>query len=183
MYKKEKLPSEQLVRQSQNTRTYNVIPYRLHNNTAMKSSIKAANVVSAFKRAPTIFNILCNDKTKRGEGFRTGIYKVPLINLEDNQFEVYIGATAGNLKDRISEHKNNVRKGELCTALALRAYEKSVDIFWKDAKIIKNILDPKDLPISEKLHILKYNQTGKVINSRQADGVSEAWRYTIRKNV
>lgn len=48
-------------------------PYLLHNNKVVKSSLKSANVASTFRKAPTIFNILCNDKTKRTENFKTGL--------------------------------------------------------------------------------------------------------------
>lgn len=130
----------------------------------VRSSLKSANNASIFRRAPTIFNVICNDKTKRSNDFKTGVYKVPLRNLDNNQLETYIGATACNFKHRILEHKDNIRKGDFCTALAQRVYEKNTEVLWQGAKVVKNVRNSKDLPIIEKLQILKHNQTGKFNN-------------------
>lgn len=80
----------------------------------------------------------------KGQRILKRVYKVPLRNLDDNQLEVYIGATARNFKDRILEHKDNVHKGDLYTALTQRVYEKNANVLWQDAKIIKNVRNHKD---------------------------------------
>lgn len=82
------------------------------------------------------------------------VYSIPLQNLDDNQLEVYIGATAQNFKDRISEHKDNVHKGDLNTALAQRVCEKNTEVLWQDARII-NVNNRKDLSLVEKLDTKK----------------------------
>lgn len=110
------------------------IPYRLHNSKEVKSSLRSANRNSAFRRAPTVFEVIRNDKSKRQEG-----YKVPLKNIEDNQLETYIGTTVRNFKQRIKEHKESIRRGDLCTALAQRVFEKNAEVLWQNAKVIKSV--------------------------------------------
>lgn len=111
------------------------------------------------------------------------MYKIPLQNVEDNRLETYIGATARNFRDRLVEHMEDISKGNLNTALAQRVYEKDTKVLWQDARIIKNVQDRKTLPVVEKIEILKSGQTNIIINIRQADGLSAAWRYAIHKNI
>lgn len=142
----------------------------------------ALKAVFNFHRAPTIFDVICNDKSKRHDDFKTGVYKVPLKNLVDNQLETYIGATARNFKHRIREHKDSICRGNLCTALVQRVFEKNVEVLWQGAKVVKCALNCRDLPLMEKLQIIKHSEMNRVINIRQAEGVSAAWRYAIKKN-
>lgn len=54
---------------------------------------------------------------------KSRVYQVEIDNLDNGQREVYIEATARNLEDRIAEHKIDIKKANLTTALARRAYE------------------------------------------------------------
>lgn len=135
-----------------------------------------------FRRAPTIFNLLRNDKSIRSNDFKSGVYKIPVQNFEDNRTKTYIGATARNFKERLTEHKENISKRNLNTALAVRVYEKDTKVLWQNARVIKNIQDHKALPIAEKIEILKNSQKENVVNIRQADNLSIAWKYAIHNS-
>lgn len=76
---------------------------------------------------------------------------MPFYNVDDNQLEVYVGATGRNFRDKLCEYKDSIAKGNLVTALVQRAYEKDINIDWKDDKVTKSINNHKDLPIREKL--------------------------------
>lgn len=106
------------------------IPFRLHNYRTIRQALKSNNMSCTFKRATTVFSLLCNDKDRRAEGFKSGVYKIPLHNVDDNRSEVYVGATARNFKDRLNKHKDSITKGNLVTVLAQRAFEKDVNINW-----------------------------------------------------
>lgn len=99
----------------------------------------------------------------------------------DNKIETYVGAMVSNFKDRLAEHKADISKGNFNTALAIRAYEKDINVLWHEACVIKEVRDCKVLPTTEKIEILKGNKTGNIINIRQADGLSNAWKYAIKK--
>lgn len=61
-----------------------------------------------------------------------------------------------------------------------RAYEKDLKKLWDQAKVIRKTHDRGELFISEKMEILKAGLTDNVINIRQADNVTKAWRYAIK---
>lgn len=130
-----------------------------------------------------IFSLLRNDKNKRSNAYNSGIYKISVQNIEDNYLEVYVEATARNFKNRLAEHKDNLCKGNLVAALAQRAYEKDVNVLWQNVKVIKNICNRRDLPIKEKIEILKSNKTEKIINLRQTNEICMAWKYAVKKLV
>lgn len=48
-------------------------------------------------------------------------------------------------------------------------YEKNAEALWQGAKVVKSILNHKDLPLIEKLQIIKHNKMDRVINIRQAE--------------
>lgn len=50
--------------------------------------------------------------------------------------KAYLGATQRNLKDKVEEHKCDIKFGNLTTALVKRAYENDVRINWNEARII-----------------------------------------------
>lgn len=77
-------------------------------------------------------------KDNYGQKECTELYQIPLENLDSGQRENYIGATARNLKDRIDEHKRDIRKGILTTALVKRAYVCNVKVDWEDTKVTKH---------------------------------------------
>lgn len=70
--------------------------------------------------------------------------------------EAYIRAMQKNLKDRLEEHKHDIKLGNLITALAKRAYKNDVTINWNEAKIICNVTDPIKVSTAEKLNMNIY---------------------------
>lgn len=106
------------------------IPFRLHNNRTIKKTLKYVNKYCTYKRPPRFLAYFRIVKKKRSNNYNSGVYKIPVWNVEDNSLEVYVGVTARNFKDRLAEHKDNLIKGNLVTALVQRAFEKDVNILW-----------------------------------------------------
>lgn len=121
--------------QRTNQQQFIPIPYRLNNNRQVKRILKKSNYKKAYKRAPTIYNILRNDKDKYDDQYKSGIYKIPLVDLNTRQNKAYISATGRNFKDRIKEHKDDIKKANLTTALAAYAYESNVDYYITGIKL------------------------------------------------
>lgn len=71
----------------------------------------------AYKRGQTIFQALRNVKEKYSAEKNSGIYRIPLENIDESRTEVYIGATTRNLKDRIQEHKRDIGQGNVQTGI------------------------------------------------------------------
>lgn len=90
----------------------------------------------AYRRPNTVANLLKNMKDRYSRLEKSGIYQIPLRNIDRQKDEVYIGATSRNLKDRLQEHESDIKKGLLSTALARRAYEQNIRIKWDESKII-----------------------------------------------
>lgn len=111
---------------------------------------------------------------------KSGIYQIPLRNIDRQKDEVYIGATSRNLKDRLQEHESDIKKGLLSTALARRAYEQNIRIKWDESKIIQRVNDIRELHTAEEINILTGSKSGAVINERQSLDLPIPWKYTLR---
>lgn len=53
--------------------------------------------------------------------------------MKEGECSKYIGVTSRTLEQRISEHKNDIRKGKLNTALAVEAYANDLEVYWDKA--------------------------------------------------
>lgn len=76
----------------------------------------------AVKRGPTLFNLLFNGKNLLSDAEKPGIYKIPVHNKKHaNQLHIleYQEETGTQSLD---EHKQDVLKGKLTTALAIKSY-------------------------------------------------------------
>lgn len=107
------------------------LPYKLHANYTVKKTLKSTDRSHTFKRSPTIFNLLRNDKDKRTEEYKSGVYKIPLRNIDDNCTEVYVGATSRNFRERLIEHKSNISKGNFVTALAQEPTKSTLTLYGR----------------------------------------------------
>lgn len=65
----------------------------------------------AFKRFPTLFNQLRNEKNRIVHRQKSGVYKIPLTNNNTKMDEVYIGVTTRALDKRLTEHRRDVYNG------------------------------------------------------------------------
>lgn len=88
---------------------------------------------------------------------------------------------ARNLGDKLLEHKRDVEKRVLSTALARRSYEQDIKIRWQDAKVVRQIHDLKELFIAEQLQIFTGSKEGSVINERQS--ISKAWKFVLKEKM
>lgn len=61
------------------------LPFKLHSNSSIKSVLKSTNKTHTFKRGPTIYNLLRNNKSKRALECKSGVYKIPTQNNSDNK--------------------------------------------------------------------------------------------------
>lgn len=95
---------------------YKTLPDSMRGLRTIENILKKTRVKLAFKRGPTVFQALKNVKDKYYPGQETGVYRIPLHNNDTGS--VYIGATRRSLKDRIEEHKRDIKQGKLTAALA-----------------------------------------------------------------
>lgn len=144
--------------------------------------MKKGNKKPAYKRPPTIFNLLRNVKDNYSQGERTGIYSIPLQNLDNGTEELYIGATCRNVKKRISEHKRDVKNASFTTALVKRAYEGNVRMKWEESKVTKQVVNTHELFIVEGIQIYKGKINTVDLNDRQVDSLEKPWRYALNGN-
>lgn len=109
----------------------------MRNIKSVNNVLKKLNKKPAYRRPKTVFGMLKNVKDSYAEKQKSGVYQVEMNNLDSGQREVYIGATVRNLEDKIAEHKRDIKKGNLTTALARRAYECNLEIDWNRTRVIK----------------------------------------------
>lgn len=85
-----------------------------------------------------------------------------------------------NLRQRLKEHVDDVKKRKLTTALASRAYEYNIEVDWNDAKVVRKVNNLKELKMAEKLAIFEGSKNGNVINERQSLELLQAWKFALK---
>ncbi|XP_067121042.1 uncharacterized protein [Centruroides vittatus] len=151
----------------------NYIPF-LH--SIFKKIARKNNVKMIYRRNPTIYRILRNDKLKLNRNNTSGVYSIPLTDYRFNSELVYVGATMRSLKQRLQEHKYSITKHLDSTVLAAFAKEQDINIYWDKASIIKTATNKHFIKYIEKLEIYKAHNTKGCINHRDADSLSSAWK-------
>lgn len=122
----------------------------------------------APRKNPTLFNILCNEKDPLEQREQKGVYKIPVMNMQTNEGSAYIGVITRTIAKCLEEHKRDTEQAKLTTLLAMDAYNKNVNINWKDAKQIKSVLNHTQPVVTELLEILKRLGKERLINKRVA---------------
>lgn len=149
----------------------------------VKNLVKINNKGVAYKRYPTLFNQLRNDKDKIERKQKSGVYKIPLRNYDTNVDEVYIGVTTRNLEKRLCEHKKDVCKGRTTTALAMRALEFNIRVDWDKAKVIRPLIRDEHALLAEALEIYTSANKEDLVNINQPmKELPGAWKYLMTKN-
>ncbi|XP_023232908.1 uncharacterized protein LOC111632647 [Centruroides sculpturatus] len=142
----------------------------------VKKVTRDKDVRIVYKRNPTVYRLLRNDKGNYERSAMAGVYSIPLKDRRFNTNLVYIGATLRNLKKRIAEHKQSVNKNIDSTVLAAFAKQQNIEVFWDRASIIKATKSRQAVKHLEKLEIHKAQMHTSCINHRDADGLSSAWK-------
>lgn len=74
----------------------------------MKSLAKKTGTKLAPRRNPTIYELFRNNKDSVENKDKSGIYIIPMMNLNINVKEEYIGMTMRSLEERLQEHRNDI---------------------------------------------------------------------------
>ncbi|XP_067131707.1 uncharacterized protein [Centruroides vittatus] len=148
---------------------------------AYKILSKKAKVGLMYKRSPSIYKLLTNNKDKCSEARIPGVYSVPLVDnrVKPSNKLTYIGSTNRSLTKRIAEHRYDARNKKFNSTLAQYASEPSITAEWEDARITVPILDSSKLRTIEAIEIFTESLKGNCINSRDADSLSPAWRSLL----
>ncbi|XP_023239389.1 RNA polymerase I-specific transcription initiation factor RRN3-like [Centruroides sculpturatus] len=93
--------------------TYNPYVKSIYAKLASKCQLRLA-----FRRCPTIFNLLRNGKDPPNPIRRPGIYSIPMKDNRCDRDLIYIGSTKRSMGVRIQEHLADIRHGRTSTALA-----------------------------------------------------------------
>ncbi|XP_067129075.1 uncharacterized protein [Centruroides vittatus] len=155
----------------------NYFPF-LH--TMIKKVARNNNMKVLYRRNPTVYRLLRNDKKKENQSFKTGVYSIPLKDRRFNTDLVYVGATMRHLKQRLKEHRYSINKSLDSTVLAAFAKHQDVDVHWDKASIIRATTNKQMLKHLEKLEIYKAHVNTGCINHRDADALSTAWKSFYR---
>jgi hypothetical protein len=91
--------------------------------------------------------------------------------IDNETYEIYIGATIQDIKKRYGKHMTDLRMFLGLTNKGTRNYRKSFDIlFYDNYKVVciheLDNIDKKDLKLFESMYIIKFKKQGlKIINS------------------
>ncbi|XP_067130494.1 uncharacterized protein [Centruroides vittatus] len=145
----------------------------------VKKVSKERNLRIIYRRNPTVYRLLRNDKRKEKPNELTGVYSIPIRDQRFKSDLVYIGATLRGLQQRIKEHKQSVKRTVDSTVLAAFAKQQEITVHWDSASIIKATRSKQAVRHLEKLEIYRAQLTSHCINHRDADGLSSAWKSFI----
>ncbi|XP_067143380.1 uncharacterized protein [Centruroides vittatus] len=148
-------------------------------NKIVRKVSKERNLRIVYRRNPTVYCPLRNDKRKEKPNELTGVYSIPIRNQRFKSDLVYIGATLRSLQQRIKEHKQSVNRTIDSTVLAAFAKQQEMTVHWDSASIIKATRSKQAVRHMEKLEIYRAQLTSHCINHRDADGLSSAWKSFI----
>lgn len=156
------------------------IPHNLSKYCCIKNLVKKQGKKIATKRLPTVYSELRNEKQPLKMTEKSGVYEIPVRNVKDGECSKYIGVTTRTLEQRITEHKRDISKGKITTALATEAYANDLEINWNRAKVIRHLERNEHKYITETLEILQRQDKESLLNERVVE-VSKAWEYAIKK--
>lgn len=77
------------------------VPFHMSRCKTVKDIIKKRNKKIATIRAPTVFDLIRNEKDKRSHEEKAGVYRIPVINKNEDKEESYIGLTEMELREVI----------------------------------------------------------------------------------
>lgn len=159
---------------------YFPVPYHMKHIKMIKNLANRKGRSLAPRRAPTVFNLLRNNKDPLNQMERSGVYKILTKDLNTGKESAYVGVTTRSEAKRVEEHKNDIAKGKLTTSLAIEAYDKDLSINWEQTKVIRQIIPRTQPIIAESIEIIKRSEEN-LINDKLAWESPQAWRYTLSK--
>ncbi|XP_023223630.1 uncharacterized protein LOC111624892 [Centruroides sculpturatus] len=158
--------------------TFNPYVRSIYDKIAKKRQISIA-----YRRCPTIFNILRNGKDPPNPSRRPGVYSVPL---RDNRFDrdlIYIGSTKRSIGVRIQEHKADIRHGRTSTALATYATDPGIVADFNRTNLLLGAPPNEHLKWLEAMHIFKSSIETTCINFKEEMILSMAWQELIHNTL
>ncbi|XP_067118515.1 uncharacterized protein [Centruroides vittatus] len=155
--------------------------YNSNLNSIMKEVASKKQARMILKRAPSLYKILRNDKDRINAEEKPGVYKVPYENIQLDVKKDYIGVTNRSLGVRLKEHRYNVKKGSNTTVLSQMSQVQGSVVKWDEATIIKPVSSPTLSMTAEKIEIYKSRLREGCLNARDAESLSSAWKYMIKK--
>ncbi|XP_023239065.1 uncharacterized protein LOC111637733 [Centruroides sculpturatus] len=158
--------------------TYNPYLKSLYAKLASKRQLRLA-----FKRCPTIFNLLRNGKDPPNPIRRPGIYSIPVKDNRCDRNLIYIGSTKRSLGVRIQEHLADIRHGRTSTALATYVTDPDIVANFSQAILLHDSPPIEHLKWLEAMHIFISSTNNTCINFKEEMLLSMAWHELIHNTL
>ncbi|XP_067123259.1 uncharacterized protein [Centruroides vittatus] len=155
--------------------------YNKRLSSVMESIAGHRNSTIVYKKAPSIYKLLRNDKDRIKPNEQPTVYSIPYSNDQLRIDKEYIGVTTRSLSKRIKEHRYDVAKGKCTTTLAKMAQAEGSVVKWDEARFITPIHSPTLAAATEKCEIYRSSLTEKCLNYKDATILPSAWKFLIRK--
>ncbi|XP_023238246.1 uncharacterized protein LOC111637069 [Centruroides sculpturatus] len=137
----------------------------------------------AYRRCPTIYDILRNGKGSPVHSRLPGVYSIPLKDNRCNESLVYIGSTKRSLNTRIQEHQADLRHGRYTTALTTFASDLDIEPEFDKADIIDTTPHLEHLKWQKAISFCKTNHLTTCINRKDEINLSIAWQALIKNDL
>lgn len=138
----------------------------------LRSILEPKNVYVVSKKSNTLYGTLRTTKNTKEKTDTLGVYKVPLER--EGQNTAYIGRTQKSIKERLNQHKDNIRNGNCATSLSNGVIHEGWHPIWSDVEVLARPRTLLRSMVSEYIHIRNNRQT--IINEVEYSDSLEAWR-------
>ena len=159
MQKFEKINKTTLSQESQKqTNTYLSLPYFPIITNKLENLFKKYSIKVAYNGSGKLRDWMETTKTKQKIEEKSGVYKLICNNCE----KFYIGKTKRQLRDRLKEHRANIKnKQPHLSAMAKHCLDEGHTI--AEINLLDEVKKPWMLTHYENMHIYK-NMTGEMVN-------------------
>ncbi|XP_023239155.1 uncharacterized protein LOC111637818 [Centruroides sculpturatus] len=158
--------------------TYNSYVKSLYAKLASKRQL-----CLAFRRCPTIFNLLRNGKDPPNPIRRPGIYSIPVKDNRCDRDLIYIGSTKRSIGVRIQEHLADIRHRRTSTALATYVTDPDIKANFSQAILLHDSPPIEHLKWLEAMHIFISSTTNMCINFKEEMLLLMAWQELIHNTL
>ncbi|XP_067130465.1 uncharacterized protein [Centruroides vittatus] len=168
-----------------NQRTANIIILLSYNPILAplyRKIAKRQGVDIAFRRCPSILQLLRNDKDRTNSCKLPGVYAIPLTDNRCNEELVYNGSTKRAMEVRLREHQKDIEHGRATTSLAIYASDAKIVPDFGAVKLIATTKHAEQIRWLEQIEIFKAFRSSQPINAKDEMKLSMAWQALLQKD-
>lgn len=169
--------SFEYIKPAQSQRKFtNAIPFLKGIALKIKREFRKVNLFLPIAPERTIFNRLRSEIEKPNLLETAGIYKINYKYNNEKQ-GVYIGMTKRKIRERMEEHKRDLRYGKITTALSKLSTEEVLEIDFEKVEKLAEYNSTQYALTREAIEILKHSPIA--CNEMVHSNINDRWQHML----